>query len=284
MARATQKGPTNDRWPEEPSKAAVEAAWLWYTPVWMALAGTVITMRWADEVMGDASLLAFAVALGAGVALSPVIYAWRRGVALKGRVLAAMVLANMVLSFGLNYFQTPFFFDVLHMRYGFKVQWRIERNPVFLYVLTMPYFATYTAAACWATRYVQRRLTTGSTRWLRVPVLCLVPFFFAFMETLSHVNPMTDRIFCYDDQFFALTFGTACYGVAFALALPVWMSIGGVPETPRRRANPMAAVVAMFAVVLLDTGFLWVARHYIAPHFTTVVQDSPPFGGCLVKA
>ena len=46
--------------------------------------------------------------------------------AVKGSV------AVTLLAFGLNYFQTPFFFDVLHMRYGFRATLTIERNPVCL--------------------------------------------------------------------------------------------------------------------------------------------------------
>jgi hypothetical protein len=186
--------------PANETKALVERAWLWYTPVWCAVTGGIMVGGWANEAMGDAALFLFGLSMAVGLCAAPFAYRrWtKRGAAtaLDGRVVWAMIAANVVLSFGMNYFQTPFFFDVLHMHYGFKTTWRIERNPVFLYLLTMPYFATYTVCCCRTARLISRSVRVS---WLRRLLLCLLPFTFAFIETLTHVNPLTEQIFCYDD-------------------------------------------------------------------------------------
>jgi cycloeucalenol cycloisomerase len=270
--------------PANETKALVERAWLWYTPVWCAVTGGIMVGGWANEAMGDAALFLFGLSMAVGLCAAPFAYRrWtKRGAAtaLDGRVVWAMIAANVVLSFGMNYFQTPFFFDVLHMHYGFKTTWRIERNPVFLYLLTMPYFATYTVCCCRTARLISRSVRVS---WLRRLLLCLLPFTFAFIETLTHVNPLTEQIFCYDDLGLALTFGTACYGIAFAIAMPLWMWIGGVPEGRNRRGAPVKAAAAMAAGVLLDTVIIYAIWTHIAPLVTTVVDNSPPGGGCLVK-
>jgi cycloeucalenol cycloisomerase len=246
-------------------KRAVEQAWLAYTPIWGAVTGAIMLGGLA-ETWGDVELMTFGVLLAIGCLAAPlvrsrspeVVHAW-----------AAMSLAIVILAFGLNYLQTPYFFDVLHMRYGFHASWRIEHNPIFLYFVTIPYFATYSVLACMAVRAVRR-----------VPVaIALVPFALAFLETVLNANPLMTRLFCYDDLPLMLWFGTLSYGVSFVLALPMWWSIA----EPEGRLRSIAAVALVAIVVCFaDRVVLDGLRVFVAPHVTTVVEGSDGgVGGCL---
>ena len=280
--------------PADDGKAAVERAWLFFTPVWGLACAAVMITRLAEDKMGDFGLLAFGVANAIGAVVVAPWLALRNMPNAKQHLGTAVAMATgcVVLSFGLNFFQTPFFWDVLHMRYGFKVSdhWRIDRNPIFLYFLTVPYFATYTALCCGITRVVDaampRRTTSAPVYWA---VLYVAPLATAFLETALNANPFSDKIFCYDDLSLALGFGSFCYAISFVAALPVWLHFGGAPEdplpngAPRRSVVDTAALAAarMFVAVMVDTVALAVIRRYVAPYFTTIVDQSGPFGGCL---
>ena len=127
-----------------PGKRAVERAWLLYTPVWAAVAGAVMLGGFA-EAWGDVELMIFGVVLAAGAMVGP---HWlapesERAKPFIERVSTKMVLSVVAFSFFLNYSQTPFFYDVLHMHYGFDTQLNIRNNPFFLYLVTVAYFSTY---------------------------------------------------------------------------------------------------------------------------------------------
>lgn len=264
-----------------PHKAAVEHAWMLYTPLWGAGTAMLMLTRWADT-MGDADLLIFGGLVALGAFVMPYVFAAMglvRG-PIHTPTLTAMYASVVVLSFGLNYFQTPFFFDVLHMRYGFKATWRIDRNPVFLYLVTVAYFATYATLANFSARVVLRK---WNTTFGRVVTFTVVPLALAFLETILNANPWTERVFCYNDMPFALSFGSVCYGVAFFYMMPVWLDFGGIAETAASSGKPkLARAVFRTAVaVALDTATLAVIRAFVAPYFTTVVDNAAPGGGCL---
>ena len=257
-------------------KAAVERWWLLYTPVWGISAGAVMLSGWAER-WGDLECLLFGLTLMLG-ALAPAFRAsprpWRERPAVK------MCLSVVLFAFGLNYAQTPFFFDVLHMHYGFDVTWTIDRNPIFLYLLTVPYFATYCVLCCGALRGLRRLLPgrLSAAGWVLAPLLV------AFLETLLNANPWLSALFCYDDLPFMLWFGTLTYGFAFVVALPVWMAIDEGEGAPLAlRFVLVYAAAALFA----DWLFLEAVRELVAPWVTNVVQDAPGLrdyaGSCLER-
>lgn len=251
-------------------KRAVERAWLLYTPVWGAVTG-VIMLGGLAESWGDAALMTFGALLAAGCIAAPIVLT--RDPAVRGPW-ASMTLAVVVLAFGLNWLQTPYFFDVLHMRYGFHATWRYDRNPLFLYLVTIPYFATYSVLACIAVRLARR----ASVPVLRGAAIALVPFALAFLETLLNANPLMTRLFCYDDLALMLWFGTLSYGVSFVLALPMWLALGEGP----RRVSLLAVLLAASVVVVADAAVLAGLRAFVAPYVTTVVPDAAGgVGGCL---
>ncbi len=210
----------------DPGARAVERAWLLYTPVWGAITGVVMLGGFAEH-WGDTPLMLFGVVLALGALVAP----WLASPAAAAdrasarRHASAMSLATVVLAFGLNYLQTPYFFDVLHMRYGFRASWTLEHNPLFLYLVTIPYFATYSVLACVAVRFARSRAP-----WLGRAVYAVVPFGLALLETVLNANPFMTRLFCYDDLPLMLWFGTLSYGVSFVLALPVWMALAEPPR------------------------------------------------------
>jgi hypothetical protein len=247
-----------------PGKRATERYWLWYTPVWGGITALLMlggfVKRW-----GDLECLIFGVALAAGAVAGPLALRVPEelGVPLHRRAGFKMVLSVVGLSFALNYSQTPFFFDVLHMHFGFNTHINIQNNPVFLYFLTVAYFSTYCVLCS---------ITFRVLRHFAAPLAYVIaPLAMAFLETLLNANPFTKSLFCYDDMRFALWFGTLSYGVAFMFALPMWMAID---EEPGQRLRARAVVIMLFAAVYADLLLLDIVRHLVAPHFTKVLTNA----------
>ena len=254
-----------------PGKRVTERYWLFYTLVWGAVLGVVMLSRAGDH-WGDFELITMSVVLAAGALVGPVIL---RPASEKDRPIyrtAAFKLGLSVTGFAflLNYSQTPFFFDVLHMHYGFRTYVNIRNNPVALYILTIPYFATYCALCLVAYRFVREKLRRAPLV-VRYAGIALTPFAVAFLETALNANPFTGRLFCYDDVALVLYFGTFAYGTAFCLALPVWLSID---ERPGVEVSIFHVMVGVSAAMYVDSLLLDAYRYHLAPHFTTVVEGA----------
>lgn len=262
-----------------PGKRALERAWLIWTPLWGAITGVVMLGGFAER-WGDVELMAFGVVLALGTAASALATApaEERARPLHQRTGLKALAGVTLLSFGLNYFQTPFFFDVLHMRYGFRATWALERNPLFLYLVTIAYFATYSVLACIAFRWLAAR-----GPWGRPLAWVLVPVALAFLETALNANPLMVRLFCYGEPAMMYSFGSLAYGLALGLALPGWIALD---ETPSTRV-PLARVLTWVVLaVALDTAAVAVIRAFVAPLVTTV-EDPGSAGwdarGCLAE-
>jgi hypothetical protein len=265
-----------------PGTRVTERYWLWYTPVWGGVMGAVM-LSGAGDRWGDVELITMAVVLAAGALIGPVLL---RPPSERGRPMhrsAAFKLGLSVTGFAflLNYSQTPFFYDVLHMHYGFRTDVTIRNNPVALYILTIPYFATY-AALCLVAYRCMRGALRRAPRAVRYLGVALTPFGVAFLETALNANPFTRRLFCYDDMKLALWFGTFAYGTAFCLALPVWLY---VDERPGANVRVFDVLVVVAAAMYVDSVLLDVYRFHLAPHFTTVVEGAVGLrdyaGSCL---
>jgi hypothetical protein len=156
------------------------------------------------------------------------------------------------------------------MHYGFRSTWSFQNNPLFLYLLTIAYFATYSVLVMAAYRLTRRALG----RWPkagRVAGALLAPFAVAFLETALNANPWMKSLFCYDDTTLALTFGSLAYGLAFVVALPVWIAID---ETAEARLPLSRVLLFTLLAVIVDTILLYLLRIYIAPHLTTVIDGA----------
>jgi cycloeucalenol cycloisomerase len=213
----------------------VERFWLRYTLVWSVAAGVVMVGGFAER-WGDLPLMAFAIVMAAPAVLGPIVLGE-----------TTLMLSVVAFSLLLNYSQTQFFFDVLHAHYGFHVRWHIRGNPVFLYILTIPYFATYCALLRVVDRYFGGRALLA----------CLLV---ALLETLLNATPLTRHLYCFDDLRFALWFGTLAYGISFVCILPVWRS-----NLPLKHA-----LIGVCAAVYVDSLALDLLRYHVAPHLTHV--------------
>lgn len=265
-----------------PAKRAVERFWLYYTPFWGGVSGVVMIGGFAEK-WADLGLMLYGIVLGLGAALGPILLRPEedRDVPWWKSTATTMVVAVVLLAFGLNYTQTPFFWDVLHMHYGFNATWNIDDNPFFLYLVTIAYFATYTVLTCMTLRWVKR--TFASTPRLASALgYSLAPLAMAFLETALNANPFMGSLFCYDDMNLMLWFGTLSYGVAFIYALPGWIL---TDETPGKRIGPVMAATFCLAALYADLITLDLLRYNVAPHVTTVETDAHnlrDFGdGCL---
>ena len=69
-------------------------------------------------------------------------------------------------------------------------------------------------------------------------------------------------------------------GIAVAILQLVF---GGAEVAGAAWIANVALVLATMGVVAADTAVLFVVRHTLAPMVTTVVDDSPPGGGCLER-
>jgi hypothetical protein len=329
-----------------PSKCAVEAAWAVWFLVWSSIM-TVIMATNLGGIWGDAELMTLGVGLGAATFLVPacfksfvidVVVPHVFGVVFSHPQRAyahqhfmsdlwTMTVGVTTLSFGLNWWMTPFFYDVLHMRYGFNVTWTYDRTPLFLYWITIAYFSSYSVLGAMLYRWAAWRpvppaaskdegrllLRSGRRRmgsllpWYNPKAFFMriaASFLLAFLETLLMANPLIDHLFCYDDYFLTITFGSACYGVSFVFA--VWSWTSSVPEeidellattattaagsstaTPKTQTHGGGGAWHSFlcsvGTTIVTTICLELIREHIAPQVTTVVNDSPAYGGCLLR-
>lgn len=263
-----------------PAKRAVERYWLGYTLAWGAAAGVIMLGGFAER-WGDLELMILGVAFALGTVIPPVMrpHPSQRALPWPERTATKMSLAVVGFSFLMNYFCTPYFFDVLHMHFGFDTRIVIQSNPVFLYLMTVAYFATYSVLVCMA-----HRAALGIDGPLRYPALVAAPFGVAFVETALNANPFMASLFCFDEMGFMLGFGTFSYGCALSFMRPVWYHLDEQPDasTPSGRVGVwvMAAMMGMVTTFEL-------LRHHVAPHFTEVeagAQNLRDFGdGCLER-
>ena len=254
-----------------PGRRATERYWLYYTPVWGAVTGVLMLGGFVEH-WGDLACMIYGVALAAGAVAGPLLIRVpeERGVPLHRRAGVKLALSVVGLSFALNYSQTQFFFDVLHMHFGFGTRINIHNNPVFLYFLTVAYFSTYCVLCCATFRALRRIAARRRSRVIAAVAYVIAPMAMALLEALLNANPFTHTLFCYDDMRLVLTFGTLCYGMSFVFALPMWMAID---DTPGRNVRASSVVVWLFAAVYAQTLTLDFARHHLAPHVTTVLTE-----------
>lgn len=258
----------------------MERYWLSYTLVWGAVTAATMLSGIAEH-WGDVELMILGVSLALGAVVPPLVRPHPEERRLPFAQRPAVKLAGSVVGFSflMNYFCTPYFYEVLHMHFGFAASITIDENPVFLYFMTVAYFATYLVLVCAAYRWARARLPE---RWGWLGGLSA--FAVALLETVLNANPFMARLFCFDDMPFMLWFGTLSYGVCFCFTLPVWMRIDDAPDrsiAPGRVAVEVAA--AMMAIVIAFE----LLRHLVAPHVTEVqpgargLRDFDRPGSCL---
>ena len=254
-----------------PAKAAIERYWLYYTPVWGVVTGVVMMGGFADR-WTDVPLMLFSLLLAVGAVVVPVFrrHASERDKPWHNTVAFRVGLSVVLFSIFGNYTWCVFFYDVLHMNYGFNTTWNIRNNPLQMYVITIAYFATYAVLINVGYRAAKLHLAQAPKplRWLGMG---LVPFVVAALETALNANPFIDSLFCYDDLAFVLGFGSLAYGVAFVVCLPVWIGVDEDAAKPTRQRDVWLWCLAAMYVTVLAYDFM---TYEVAPHFTTVEEGA----------
>lgn len=252
---------------DTPGKRALERFYLWFTPCWGGVVGLVMLTGLAER-WGDLELMLLGLALCGATLFGPLLVG-PRDPASRGAVRQATLrigLGITVFSLLMNYFGTRYFYEVLHAHYGFHTQLNLNHVPLFLYLITVPYFATYFALLNLGWRVVRRTLA-GRNRWLRVPAIGLVPFAVALLESVLNANPFMARLYCFDDLSFALWFGTLLYGLWFVMVMPFWLNWC---ESDDGRPGLKTVLVSALAATMLCVIVGEVLKHAVAPHVTTV--------------
>jgi cycloeucalenol cycloisomerase len=257
---------------ENPGKRAAERWYLIYTPIWGALAGLVMVaglgLHWSQQSWGDLAFLLFGVALWLGVLLGGY---WFRAPEDAGRPWWRLYHTKFqiwmfLFAFLGNYF-TEYFYEVLHMQYGFETRWNLNQVPFFLYPLTVAYFSTYGTLINVFRRVTESSLPPATPAWLRRAAFLPACFAVAGLETLLNANPWMKSLFCFDDMPFMLWFGTLLYGLWFAVTSPLWF---GIDEEPRRdtplRQVWLTALAGFMLVICVNEA----VRNWVAPQVTVV--------------
>src|SRR5262249_52545604 len=115
----------------------------------------------------------------------------------------------------------------------FPVRWMLGRSPLFLYPLTVAYFATYFVV-------LQIGWRAFVSAWPRLPaigrlaVLCGLGYAVAFAESACMATDCMRPFFSYRDRRFMLAWGSLFYGTVFVVSLPLLFPVDESPSEPRR--------------------------------------------------
>ncbi|MFV8753722.1 hypothetical protein ACNOYE_24470 [Nannocystaceae bacterium ST9] len=252
----------------EPSKAAAERFVLIYSPVWMALVGTVMLAGlyrgWSD--------LAY-MTFGLAAALPLIVVPWLRPAAAdrdrrpwQTSWFRMNLWVAILVWFG-SYFGSEYFFDVLGMRYEFPTTWNLDAAlvgsgsdevPLFLYPLTQAYFMTYHVVMTVLYRRMQARWSLGPLT--RVALIAGLAYAVAFAETFFMAIPALRDVFSYPDRGRMLMIGSLFYASYFVISLPVFSRIDeGRPWTIGDTIGSSLAV-CMGVLIVLDGWTLMFGR------------------------
>lgn len=272
--------------PEHPGKAAAERWYLIFTPIWGAVAAIVMLggapLVWRSAAWGDRAYMAFGAGLWIALLLGGALSApasekarpwWRRS--------HSKIQAWMLIFACLGNYYSEYFYEILHMHYGFGTGWNLHSVPLFLYPLTAVYFTTYSTLLNIGARALRARIPARARR-LRALAYLPLCFVVAGLETLLNANPWIHEVFCYDDLSFALGFGTLMYGLWFVVTAPLWAWIDERAEDDASLRQTIITALAGFMLVLCVNELV---REWVAPRFTTVERGAVGLddhaGSCL---
>lgn len=254
----------------QPSRAAAERFVLLYTPVWIALVGTVMLgglyRGWSDP-----AYMVFGLAAALPLVLVP--WLWPsppdRGKPVWETSWFRMNLWVAILVWFGSYFGSEYFFDVLGMRYAFSTSWNLDAAlvgsgrdevPLFLYPLTQAYFMTYHVGMSVAYRWLCERGSLG--RVGRAVLVLVLAYAVAFAETFFMAIPALQDVFTYPDRSRMLLVGSLFYASYFVISLPIFVRID--EERPWTLGQTIGSSLAacMGVLILLDGWALVFGRLY----------------------
>jgi cycloeucalenol cycloisomerase len=257
---------------ENPGKRAAERWYLVYTPIWGTLSALVMTtgvgVGWSQQPWGDVAFFLHGLVVWIGLLIGG--YVWRApedaGRPWYRIYHTKFQIWMLVFAFLGNYF-SEYFYEILHMQYGFETSWNVNDVPFFLYMLTVAYFSTYGTLINLFRRLTASALPPSAPAWVHAAAYLPACFVVAGLETVLNANPWMASLFCYDDMRFMLWFGTLMYGMWFVVTAPLWFSIDEGPgvDTPLRSVW-LSALAGFMLVIVVNEGI----RDLVAPHFTTI--------------
>lgn len=261
---------------DNPGKRAAERWVLLYTPLWGAASALVmvtgIGVRWSREPWGDLAFFGFGLCVWMGLVLGGYAFRAPEDAARPWYRLyhTKFQIWMFVFAFLGNYF-TEYFYEVLHMHYGFGTRWNVNHVPFFLYMVTVAYFSTYGTLINVFRRVTASSLPAAAPGWVRAGAYLPACFAVAGLETALNANPWMASLFCYDDMSFMLWFGTLMYGTWFVVTAPFWFAIDEEPgdDTPLRSVWVSALAAFMLVIVANEA-----IRALVAPHFTVVERGA----------
>jgi cycloeucalenol cycloisomerase len=256
---------------DNPDKEWVEAFFLMYSPVWMALMGLMMVTGWAESA-SNGMLLLHATIVALPIVLIPALIHRQRSTApwYESYWFKANVYLFVFGFFG-NYFGSEYFFDLLGMVYNYPnassnldsalLGTGEQRVPLIMYFYTHAYFMTYHATAGIALRKVQRLHVPGK-RLLFPVMVFVVGYLWAWAETKAMANPMLAQSFYYKDMARMLTYGSAIYATYFIASFPIYYLI----DEHKKQSWSLPVVIAaglsasMLTFYMLDFITHWLGR------------------------
>jgi cycloeucalenol cycloisomerase len=249
-------------WSENPSKAWAEKVYLAYSPVWIAIVGTVMLGGLYRD-WSDLGFMVFGFGVAAPLVLIPLL---RPCPADRKRRFWQTSWFRLNLWIGIfvwigSYFLTHYFFDVLGMRYRFPTSWNLDasvvgsdsgRVPLFLYPLTQAYFMTYHVVMVVVLRFVTTRF--GLKGLVRAAFIFALAYSVAFAETFFMAIPQLEDVFFYLDRGRMLTYGSIFYACYFVVSLPMIARLDEPPreQWPLGKVAIEALAAGMLVFILLD--------------------------------
>ncbi len=211
-------------------KAWAEKFFMLYTPIWMALMAMMMFTGWVYT-FSDAQLLIHAAIVFFPLIAVPFFLRKNSGIPWHQSYWFKANLYIFVFSFFGNYFGSEYFFDVLGMVYRFPnastnldaalLGSGEQQVPVIMYAYTQAYFITYHTSAI----IVLRRMMNSKVPMkalLFLPLVFIVGYLWAWMETKAMANPLIQASFYYEKMDIMLAYGSVIYATYFIASFPIF--------------------------------------------------------------
>lgn len=221
------------RWfSDNPDRAWAEKFFLLYSPVWMALMALMMLTGWVTA-FDDTALLLHAALVALPLAVIPAFLQRWTNPSLRWYQ-SYWFKANLyIFLFGFfgNYFGSEYFFDVLGMVYHLPnastsldaalVGKSAQPVPLIMYFYTHAYFMTYHTSAIVVLRRIMHSGLPLRTL-LFMPVVFVVGYAWAWMETRAMANPLMSATFYYQNMEAMLAYGSVIYATYFIASFPIF--------------------------------------------------------------
>ncbi len=223
-----------------PEKRRHEIFILVYSPIWIGVIAAAQLLRFFTT-WGDWGHLLFGAGLALPVCAAPLFVARDRPFARRHATRYALLIALM--SILQCYFGSSLFFDAFGMQYHFHTRWILNGTPLFLYLITIAYFATYYVLMSIAWRALRTRFPSAPpiAVW---GARAILSYTIAFMETFTMATDALKDYFSYQHPRAVMGIGSIAYGTLFFLSLPLFYELDEKPiQNQNETAPPLRRLV-----------------------------------------